>query len=125
MKYNSSYLVCREHINEVKDFLDQFYEEEKGKHNHDGWITFIVSGTDFMINLMKGVDQEMTQNMTFEITCDSLEQLEEFAKKFNTKIKSFVATEIKENYKYHYIEILGPQNICKIEMNYMEGTKQR
>jgi len=68
---------------------------------------------------MKGKDQIMTQNMTFEISCKSLKELEKFAKKFNCKIDSFIATETNHKYRYHYIEIFGPKNICKIEINYI------
>lgn len=120
MKHGTSYLVCKEHIHEVKEFLAQFFEEENSKWNHDGWITFMVPGTGFKVSLMKGGDQEITQNMTFEINCESLEELEEQAKKFNTEVDSFMATETSHPYRYYYIEIYGPAGICKIEMNYIE-----
>jgi len=120
MKYNSSYLVCKEHIQEVKNFLLQFFQEEKGRFSHEDWITFIVPDTDFKVSLMKGNDQDLTQNMTFEITCESLEQLEEIANRHDTKISSFVATETGVPYRYNYTEISGPNNICKIEINFIE-----
>ncbi|PIZ82550.1 hypothetical protein COX97_04235 [Candidatus Pacearchaeota archaeon CG_4_10_14_0_2_um_filter_05_32_18] len=113
----SSYLVCRNNINDVKKFLKKFFKEVKGKYNHPGWITFKIN-PKFIVNLMEGNDQIMTQNMTFEICCKSLKELEKFAKKFNCKIDSFVATETVYKYRYHYIEIFGPANICKIEINY-------
>ena len=118
-EYKSSYLVCKNNISEVKEFLSKFFKERKGKYNHAGWITFEFN-PEFTISLMKGKDQPMTQNMTFEISCKSLKELEKFAKEFNCKIDSFVATETAHNYRYHYIEILGPANICKVEINYCE-----
>ena len=121
MNQYGSYLVCKEHLDEVKDFLGQFYEEKKGKYNHDGWITFVVPGTTFHVNLMRGKDQDMTQNMTFEMGCDSLEELEQYAKKYGKTIDSFVATETDNKYRYHYIEIWAPKNICKMEISYSQA----
>jgi len=118
-EYKSSYLVCKNHITEVKDFLSKFFKERKGKYNHAGWITFGFNPR-FTISLMKGKDQPMTQNMTFEISCKSLKELEKFAQKFNCKIDSFIATETIHKYRYNYIEIFGPANICKVEINYCE-----
>ena len=69
---------------------------------------------------MRGKGQRITQNMTFEISCKSLKELEKFAKKFKCKINSFVTTETAYKYRYNYIEIFGPANICKIEINYIE-----
>lgn len=120
MKFNSSYLVCKEHTQEVRKFLSQFFQEEKTPFSYESWITFIIPDTDFRVNLMDGNDQEITQNMTFEITCDTLEQLQELSKKYNTKVESFLATETNNSYRYYYIEILGPKNICKIEINFIE-----
>ena len=122
IKYGS-YLICKEHVREVKDFLGEFFEEKKDKYNHENWVTFVVPNTDFKINLMKGSDQSITQNMTFEIYCESKEGLEKYAKKHNLEIESFVATETSQPYTYYYIEILGPYNICKIEVNYCEDLK--
>lgn len=122
MKYNSSYLVCRDHVMEVKDFLSQFFPEEKDKYSHDGWITFKFPETGYQANLMKGAGQDITQNMTFEIACDSLEELEKVAEKYNTKVDSFLATETANPYRYYYIEVPGPANICKIEINYCEDV---
>ena len=39
---------------EVKDFLSQFFPEEKDKYSHDGWITFKFPETGYQANLMKG-----------------------------------------------------------------------
>lgn len=114
------YLVCREHIGDVKAFLSNFFEERKGKYNHESWVTFTIPGTAFVVNLMRGEDQSMTQSMTFEIYCDSLKQLEEFAEKYKSKIESFVATKAAQQYRYHYIEIPGPHDICKIEVSFCE-----
>ena len=119
-KYNSSYLVCHEHVDEVKKFLSKFFKESKGRYNHKNWITFKLPKTDFTINLMKGCDQPLTQHMVFEILCNSMEELKTFAKKNNCKIDSFTATETGKPYRYHYIQIPGPKNICKIEINFTE-----
>ena len=116
------YLNCKEHVKEVKEFLSQFFDEKKDKYSHENWVTFMIPGTDFKVNLLKGSDQAITQYMVFEIYCDSKEGLEEYAKKYNCKIDSFVATETSQPYRYYYIEIFGPQNICKIEVNYCEDT---
>lgn len=75
---------------------------------------------NFTISLMKGKDQDITQNMTFEISCNSLEDLQKYAKKFHTNVKNFVATETGKDYRYHFTEVFGPANICKIEINYIE-----
>jgi len=122
-KSYSSYLVCKEHINEVKEFFSQFFEELKGKYNYEGWITFKIPKTDFIVNLMNGYDQNLTQNMTFEISVASLEELEKYAKKYNCKIDSFPCIESEQNYTYYYIEIFGPKNICKIEVSHLEDIK--
>ena len=122
MTQYGSYLVCKEYIKEVKEFLSMFFEEKKGRYNHDGWITFEIPNTKFIVNLMKGKDQPMTQNMTFEIGVKSMEELQEYAKKHNSKIYDFIATETVNNYRYNYIEIFGPQNICKIEISYSEDV---
>ncbi|MFB6181596.1 MAG: hypothetical protein ABEJ24_01740 [Candidatus Magasanikbacteria bacterium] len=69
---------------------------------------------------MTGEEQEITQNMTFEIWCDSMKELEKYANEYNEEIKSFIATETEKDYKYNFIVIPGPQNICKMEINYMQ-----
>ena len=118
MESNSSYVVCKNHIKEVSNFLIMFFKELKGKYNHSGWITFQINPKS-VVSLMKGKDQKITQNMTFEISCKSLKELEKLAKKFNCKVDSFVATETAHKYRYYYIEILGPKDICKVEINYI------
>ena len=117
-EYKSSYIVCRDYIGEVKLFLKQFFKELKGKYTHSNWVTFQIN-PKFTVSLMRGKDQIITQNITFEISCKSFKELEKFAKKFNCKIDSFVATETENPYRYYYIEIMGPKNICKIEVNYI------
>lgn len=117
-----SYLVCKDYIAEVKDFLGQFFEEQEGKYNHDAWVTFIVPGSNFKINLMRGEDQPITQNMTFEIYCNSFKELRGFAEQHGCDIQDFLATGAVQKYQYHYIEIPGPQNICKVEVNYCEDA---
>jgi len=116
------YLVCKEHINEVEKFLKQFFKEEKDNYQSGQWVTFQPKNSDFKINLMKGEDQELTQNMTFEIYFNSIDELRNFAKKHKCKIESFKVTNTKQKYIYNYIEILGPNNICKIEANYCEDV---
>ncbi len=119
-----SYLNCKEHVKEVKEFLSQFFEEKKDKYSHENWVTFIIPKTDFKINLMKGDDLPMTEYMVFGIYCDSKKELEEFAHKYNSKIDSFMATETQQLYRYYYTSIYGPQNICMIEINYIEDIKE-
>jgi len=115
----SSYLICHEHVKSVRDFLINFFEEIKGKYNHDDWVSFKIPNTDCKVNLMKGSDQELTQNVVFEISCRTMEQLNDFSKKYNIKIDNFVATETGNPYNYSYIQIPGPANICKIEVSYI------
>lgn len=62
-----SYLVCNDHIEEVKGFLAQFFEERLDEYSFEGWVTFVVPGTRFKINLMKDDKLPTTKNMTFEI----------------------------------------------------------
>ena len=88
----SSYLVCHKYINEVKQFLSQFFEEKIYEYSHEEWISFNLD--DFTLSLMKGNDQVMTQNATFEIACKSLEELEKYATKFDCKIESFDVTKV-------------------------------
>ena len=118
-----SYLVCHDHISEIKNFLKQFFNENKGRYNHEGWVTFFIPETEFKVNLMKGNDQELTQNMTFEIDAGSMDNLKKYAEKYKCKIDSFTATETGKNYKYHYIEIISPKNICKVEISFCEDIE--
>lgn len=117
------YLVCKEYINEVKKFLKQFFEEEKDGYESPQWITFHPKDSNFKINIMKGENQILTQNMTFEIYFNSMNELKNFAKKHKRKIKSFKVTDTKQKYIYNYAEINGPRKICKIEANYCEDIK--
>ncbi|MBT7903217.1 hypothetical protein HN587_05120 [Candidatus Woesearchaeota archaeon] len=120
MKDVSTYLVCKEHILEVKEFLKQFFEEEKGRYNHKEWITFKLLNSDFKICLMTGDNQPITQNITFEINCKSLEELKNYAHKFNKKIENFLATATEKPYRFYFIEIQGPNGICKIDISCCE-----
>lgn len=123
MVKHGSYLVCKEYLKEVKEFLLQFFKEELGQYSHENWVTLIVPDTNFKVNLMKGNDQPITQNMTFEIYCESFEELKFYSHKFNKPIEKFLVTEVVPNYFYNYIEIPGPYNICKVEVNYCENIK--
>jgi hypothetical protein len=67
---------------------------------------------------MQGEDQPLTQNMTFEIGVKSLTDLEAYAKTFDCKIDDFLCDETEYVYRYYYIEIPGPGNICKVEISY-------
>lgn len=114
-----SYLVCNEHIEEVKEFLAQFFEEKPDEYSFAGWVTFVVPGTDFKINLMKDSELALTKNMTFELYCDSLAELESIAAKHGKKIESFLSTESPQQYRYHYIDF-SCLNICTVEVSYVE-----
>tara|TARA_Y100000310_G_scaffold302879_1_gene340691 strand:- start:169 stop:537 length:369 start_codon:yes stop_codon:yes gene_type:complete len=118
MKNISTYIVCKEHIEEVKEFLKDFFEEEKGRYNHPEWLTFKLPKTDFEVNLIGGKDMKMTQNITFEINCESMEELEKYSKKYGKKIENFLATATGKPYQFYYIEIPGPQSICKVDISY-------
>ena len=123
MERYGSYLVCKEYIQDVRVFLSDFFDELKSGYTHSEWISFKIPGSKFLVNLMRGDDQNMTQNFTIEIYCDSKEKLEEYSKKYLKKIESFVATKSSVKYKYNYIEVFGPQNICKVEISYSEDLK--
>jgi len=119
-KYDA-YLVCNDHISEVKGFLAKFFKEKKDEYNHDDSVTFVVPESNFQINLMKGHSQPLTQNVTFEIGFESMDALEWFAKKNNTEIKIFLVSEAKHPYVYNYVEVPGPYDICIIKAFYYEG----
>lgn len=123
-RYNHSYLVCKESINEVKKFLSKFFKEQKTQYTHSTWITFRIPKTSYTASLMKGKNQKITQNMVFEISCESLGELKKFSNKFKSEIMSFVATETGKPYRYYYIAVGGPKNICKIEVNYIQHLKK-
>lgn len=118
MKDFGMYLVCNDHIEEVKNFLKQFFEEIKDEYNYSTWITFKIPNSSFKINLMEGLDQDITQNAVIEIYCESKEELERLSKKHNCKNESFLSEESAQKYQYNYIEIQGPKNICKVEISY-------
>ena len=120
MSYGS-YLVCKEYLDEVSEFLKQFFSQIDSEYAHSEWITFIIPGTNFLINLMKGEGQESTKNVTFEIYFCSLVELKKFADTYKVEICSFESTKAKTGYLYYYCEILGPNNICKIEASYTEN----
>jgi len=119
-KYDA-YLICNDHISEVKDFLANFFKEKKDEHNSDGSVTFVVPESNFLINLMVGHNQPLTQNVTFEMGSNSRSMLERFAKKNNTEIKTFMVAEAEQLYMYNYVEVPGPYDICKIKIFYREG----
>ncbi len=120
-KYDA-YLVCNEHISEVKDFLARFFKEKKDEHNPDGSVTLIVPESNFQINLMKGHNQPLTQNVTFEIIFESIKGLEWFAKKNNTEIKRFLIAKAETPHVYNCVEVSGPYDICKIKAVYYDGV---
>ncbi|MHB0978266.1 MAG: hypothetical protein ACYC1K_02590 [Minisyncoccota bacterium] len=116
-KYDA-YLVCNEHLSEVKDFLTQFFKEKTGEHNEDESVTLFAPEGNFQINLMKSQSQPLTQNVTFELGSESEYALESFAKKNNTEIKTFLVSEAQKLRAYNYVEVPGPYNICKIKVFY-------
>ena len=122
MKKYGSYMVCNEYIKEVRHFLKLFFEELSDEYTSEDWKTFLMPGSKLKVNLMVDKEQSITQNMTFEIYCESLEELKSLAEKHNLKIDSFLSTRSSQNYKYHFIEIFGPHNICKIEINFVENV---
>ena len=115
-----SYLVCNEYMEEVKRFLMQFFEETPDDYSSEGWTTLVIPDAGFKINLMQDTELPLTQNMTFEIYCSSLEELQSMAVKHKQQVKSFLATKAPQQYRYHYIDVPGPYNICKVEINYVE-----
>jgi hypothetical protein len=118
------YLVCKKYLEDVKKFLNQFLDEIKEGYESYQWVTFHPKNSDFKINLMKGEkDEPLTHYFTFEIYFNSEKELKKFAKKYKRKIKSFKVTNTKQKYIYHYVEIMGPKEICKIEASYSENIK--
>lgn len=116
----STYLVCKNRIQETRMFLKDFFEEEVGRFNHTEWITFKIPHSNFTINLMKGENQPQTQNITFELNCTSMDELKQYATKYDKEIRNFLAEQTGKPYRFHYIEILGPNDICKIDVSYCE-----
>lgn len=118
MSKHDAYLICNDHISEVKDFLSGFFKEKKDEDSHDNSVTFVAPESNFEINLMEGHNQPLTQNVTFEMGSESRGVLEEFAKKNNTEIKTFMTKEDGQSYMYNYVEVPGPYGICKIKIFY-------
>ena len=58
----SLYLVCKEHVEEVRTFLSQFFTETTGPYNYEHWVSF-ETPDGFSVNLMEGTDQPITQNV--------------------------------------------------------------
>ncbi len=122
-KSYSCYLVCKEYVNEVKDFLKEFFDFFENEYSSKDWVQFRVGDTKFKINLMFGEEDEMTQNMNFEIGVNSLDELKSLADKYNVVVESFVSTESEQDYTYYYMEIKGPKNICNIVISYCEDVE--
>ena len=126
MENVSAYLVCKEHIDDVKKFLRNFFVEKIGVSGDPERVTFKLLDTDSTINLIVGHNLPMTQNITFEIKCKYKEELEEYAKKHNKKVEDilvashFLGTSIGRPNRFYYIKIPGPHNICKIDINFTE-----
>lgn len=116
MVKHTAYLVCHEHVDEVKEFLAQFFEEELSKYSHANWVTFDISG--FKLNLMKGLKQQMTQNFVLEIECDGKKEIEEYARKYGKEVEHFTVKEVEPNYEFYYIEIPGPHGIVNVDVSY-------
>lgn len=117
----SFYLVCHEHIEEVYDFLIQFFPEMKGVYNYEHWITFDVPEANFHFDIMDGSNQELSKNVTFQMDAGSLEDLEILGKRYGCTIKDFLCDETDQKYRYYYIEVLGPHSICKMEISYCDN----
>ncbi len=120
MEENTIYLTCNDKLLEVRSFLSRFFSEKHDWGNHDGWISFVMPATGFILNLMDGSGQGMkkTQNVAIEISFGSLAELQNFAKKHSTEVQSFDTHKTRAPYTYHYCEIKGPDNICFIEGNF-------
>ena len=116
----TSYIVCHENINKVRNFLRKFFEEKADRYNHAEWITFRIPNTSFTLNLMNGQDQLLTQNYTMEIQCSSLKELEKLAFKHKKKIHKFKATKAQKDYMYNFITVNGPCGICKVDASFSE-----
>ena len=116
----TSYLVCHDKVSAVRDFLSQFLVEERGDYNHSEWITFKIPNSEFLLNLMAGNQQPLTQNFTLEIQCESLQALRKLASEKGKKLNSFAVTKTAKPYTFHYISLAGPADICKVEANFSE-----
>jgi len=120
MTHHDIYLICGEHLEEIKIFLSKFFEEKKDEYIHPNEITFLTPDGYFLINLIEGANQPLTQNVTLEILYKSMEELKKFAKNNKLKVKKILVTGTERPYTCHHVEILSPQNICKIAVNYCE-----
>ena len=116
----SAYLVCGEYVEEVKQFLLRFYPELHTPYTYRDWISFTVPDTNFRFNLMHDKGEPLTQHMTLEMSVHSLDDLQTLAKEFDCEIRDFPCNETDYKYHYHYIEIPGPHDICKMEISYSE-----
>lgn len=122
MKKNSIYLVCGDLLKEVDIFLSQFFEKEDGWSNHDEWISFRLTDSGFLLNVMNGSSQNLppTKNVALEIYFESLVDLEKFAQKNTADMGAFTTQKLGVDYKYHYCTISGPGDICYIEASYSQ-----
>lgn len=114
-KYDA-YLVCNDHIGEVKDFLTRFFKEKKDEQSGENSVTLVPPDGDFTINLIRDHKQPITQNVTFETRFKSSDALERFAKENNVEVEIFLVTEAGQSAVYNYVEIVGPHNICKVKV---------
>jgi hypothetical protein len=114
----ASYLVCHDQVKEVKEFLQDFFREEFGSYNHSRWVTFQIPNCNFILNLIEGKELKLTQNMVFEIYCDTYSELEDWASKYNQQIEHFTANRASQKYEYYFIDLPGPENICRMEISY-------
>lgn len=122
MTQYGAYIVCNEYINEVEAFLNQFFPRIENEYTFSGWRTFEMPGNDYVVNLMADDEQPRTQHMTLEIYCDSMDELKRYASEHGAKIENFLATSTPAQYRYHYFEVMGPHNICKVEISYCEAA---
>ena len=122
-RYNHSYLICGKHIKEVEKFLEQYFDKIKTQYTFDNWLNFKIPKSNYRASLTHLKGQKLTQNMVFEISCPTLKELKNYSNKTKEKIHSFVATETGRPYRFYYLTIKGPANICKIEINYIEHLK--
>lgn len=121
MKKYRCTLVCWDNLNDVASFLEKFFTEVFTSYNHSTWRSFQIPEQDFYINIMEGSDLLLTQDMVFEIECDSFDCLQSYASNFDCDIQMFYSEQSSQKYNYHYIEVNGPKNICKIEISYSEN----
>ena len=123
MKKYDAYLVCNDHISEVKDFLARFFKEKKDEHSSDDSVIFVTPDGNFHINLIRNYKQSLTQHVTFETSFTSNDTFERFAKENNSEIDFFLVTEAGQSYVYNYVEVLGPYNICSVKVFYRASGK--